>query len=451
VRASTSSESDAVVATYHCELAWLGGERVAADVVIDVVGERIASVRPDVTGPIAGAVRLAGLTLPGFANAHSHAFHRALRSRTQHGQGSFWTWRKQMYEVAATLDPDRYFGLARATYGEMALAGISAVGEFHYLHHGAGGRPYSSPNAMADALTAAAAEAGIRITVLDACYLRGGPGVDLDPVQLRYSDGTADGWAARVSELSGAPGVRVGAAVHSVRAVDPPSIAVVAAWARAHRAPLHAHVSEQPAENEQVLAAHGTTPVGVLAASGAIDERFTAVHATHVTADDIGVLGARRCSCCACPTTERDLADGIGPTVALREAGCRLTLGSDSHAVIDLLEEARAVELDERLASLTRGRHDPTALLRMATADGHASIGWPEAGRIESGALADLTTIGFDSVRIAGTTPDDALASAVFAATAADVRHVVIGGRVVVRDSRHVTMDVATALREVLA
>jgi cytosine/adenosine deaminase-related metal-dependent hydrolase len=200
-----------------------------------------------------------------------------------------------------------------------------------------------------------------------------------------------------------------------------------------------------------VLAAHGATPVGVLAAAGAVDERFTAVHATHLTPDDIAVLGAARCSCCICPTTERDLADGIGPTVALREAGCRLTLGSDSHAVIDLLEEARGVELDERLASLTRGRHDPTALLRMATADGHASIGWPEAGRIESGALADLTTIGFDSVRIAGTTPDDALAGAVFTASAADVRHVVIGGRVVVRDGQHVAMDVAAALREVLA
>jgi formiminoglutamate deiminase len=439
-----------VPATYHCELAWLGGERAAAEVMIDVVGDRITSVRPGVAGPTGGAVRLGGLTLPGFANAHSHAFHRALRGRTQQGSGSFWTWRRQMYELAATLDPAQYFRLARATYGEMALAGISAVGEFHYLHHGPGGRPYAAPNAMADALTAAAAEAGIRITVLDACYLRGGPGVDLDAVQQRFSDGTAERWAARVSALRAGPGVRIGAAVHSVRAVDPASIATVAAWAGANRAPLHAHVSEQPAENEQVLAAHGTRPVGVLTTAGAVDERFTAVHAIHVTPDDIGVLGAARCSCCVCPTTERDLADGIGPTVALREAGCRLTLGSDSHAVIDVLEEARGVELDERLASLTRGRHDPTALLRMATADGHASIGWPEAGRIEAGGLADLTTIGLDSVRTAGTTPDDALASAVFAATAADVRHVVIGGRVVVRDGQHTAMDVAAALRAVL-
>ncbi len=440
-----------MAATYHCELAWLGGEEPAADVVIEVVGERIASVRPDVTGPIAGAVHLRGLTVPGFANAHSHAFHRALRGRTQGGTGSFWTWRQQMYEAATTLDPDRYFRLARATYGEMALAGISSVGEFHYLHHSPGGRPYAAPNAMADALVAAAADAGVRITLLDACYLRGGPGVDLDDVQRRFSDGTADRWADRVSELHQGSGVRIAAAVHSVRAVDPPSIAVVAGWAAEHRAPLHAHVSEQPAENEQVLAAHGATPVGVLTDAGALDERFTAVHATHVSAHDVGLLGAARCSCCICPTTERDLADGIGPTVALRDAGARLTLGSDSQAVIDLLEEARAVELDERLASLARGGHDPTALLRMATVDGHASLGWPEAGRLEAGALADLTTIGFDSVRTAGTTSADALASAVFAATAADVWHVVVGGRVVVRDGEHTAMDVAAALREVLA
>jgi formiminoglutamate deiminase len=356
-----------------------------------------------------------------------------------------------MYAVAATLDPDRYHALARAVYGEMALAGISAVGEFHYLHHDRDGTPYADANVMADALTAAAADAGIRITLLDACYLRGGPGVDLDPVQQRFSDGSADRWAARVERLRTAPHVAIGAAVHSTRAVAPDDIRTVAAWAAARAAPLHAHVSEQPAENEQVRAAHGATPVEVLAAAGALDERFTAVHATHLTDDDVALLGATRCSCCICPTTERDLADGIGPTVALLAAGARLTLGSDSHAVIDLLEEARSVELDERLASLERGHHLPPALLRMATADGHACIGWPDAGRIEVGARADLTSVCLDSVRTAGTGPDDALAGVVFAATAADVHHVVVDGRVVVRDGDHAAMDVAGELRRVLS
>ena len=439
------------MAGYHCELAWLGGEQAAANVVVEVDGERIRAVRPDVPTPPAGAVRLPGLTLPGLANAHSHAFHRALRGRTHGDRGSFWTWRRQMYDVAAALDPDAYFRLARATYGEMALAGITAVGEFHYLHHAPDGVPYATPNAMGDALVAAAREAGIRITLLDTCYLRGGPEEALDPVQRRFSDGSAGAWAERAAALAPDAGVRTGAAVHSVRAVDPASIATVAAWARERRVPLHAHVSEQPGENEQVAAAHGATPVAVLAEAGALDGRFTAVHATHVSPTDIRLLGAAACSCCICPTTERDLADGIGPTFALRDAGARLTLGSDSHAVIDVLEEARAVELHERLASGRRGHHGVPALLRMATEHGHASIGWPDAGRIEVGALADLTTIGLDSVRTAGTRPGDALAAAVFAATAADVQHVIVGGRVIVADGQHTALDVAGELAAVLA
>ncbi len=436
---------------YHCELAWLGDGHAEPDVLVTVDGAHITALTAGVTAAPVRSVRLAGLTLPGFANAHSHAFHRALRGRTHAGTGTFWTWRQQMYAVAERLDPASYLRLARATYGEMAMAGISAVGEFHYLHHGPGGQPYDSPNEMADALVEAARGAGIRLTLLDTCYLRGGPGRRLAPVQRRFSDGDAESWAARASTLRGGDAVRIGAAVHSVRAVDPDSIAVVAAWAESRRAPLHAHVSEQPAENEAVLGAHGATPVAVLGDAGALSTRFSAVHATHITTGDIGLLGAAGCSCCVCPTTERDLADGIGPTVALRDAGARLTLGSDSHAVIDLLEEARGVELDERLATLERGHHDPAALLRMATADGHASIGWPDAGRLAVGAIADLTSISLDSVRTAGATAATAIATAVFAAQAADVHHVVVGGRCVVRDSRHVAMDVAAELRAVLA
>lgn len=439
------------MAAYHCELVWLGGARAESEVLISVDSDRIQSVELGVTAAPAGAMRLAGLTVPGFANAHSHAFHRALRGRTQRGQGSFWTWRRQMYEVARRLDPDSYFRLARATYAEMALAGIACVGEFHYLHHGPGGVPYASPNAMGEALIAAAREAGIRITLLDACYRRGGVGVELEPTQRRFADGDVDAWAVRAGALADEPDVRIGAAVHSVRAVDPGSIAVVAAWASELTAPLHAHVSEQPAENDQTLTAHGCTPTQLLADCGALGDRFTAVHATHLTAGDIALLGESTCWCCFCRTTERDLADGIGPGRRLVDAGARLTLGSDSHAMIDMLEETRAVELDERLASGVRGRHDTTSLLRMATADGHASLGWFDAGRIEPGALADLTTIGLDSVRTAGTVAGHALETAVFAATAADVRHVVVGGRVVVRDGQHVSIDVAAELRTVLA
>ncbi|MGH9063851.1 MAG: amidohydrolase family protein, partial [Acidimicrobiales bacterium] len=189
---------------WHAELAWTGPPpgALAGQVLIEVDGDRIASVSHGAAPP-PGAVHLAGLTLPGLTNAHSHAFHRALRGRTQGGAASFWAWRERMYEVATRLTPDTYFDLARATYAEMALAGVTLVGEFHYLHHGPGGRPYDDPNAMGRALLAAAGEAGVRLTLLDTCYLLGGFDRPLDGPQLRFGDGDAGGWAARVSAVAG--------------------------------------------------------------------------------------------------------------------------------------------------------------------------------------------------------------------------------------------------------
>ncbi len=431
---------------YWCELAWLGGESASADVLLDVDDDRIVGVGVGVPCP-PEATRLVGLTMPGMANAHSHAFHRALRGRTHLGPGSFWTWRDQMYGVAARLTPDTYFDLARATYAEMVLAGITAVGEFHYLHHGPGGVPYADPNAMGQALAAAASDAGLRLTLLDTCYLHGGIGVEPNEVQRRFSDGDAGSWAVRAEAfVATAPTVRTGAAIHSVRAVDPGSMSVVAEWADRHDAPLHAHVSEQVAENEQCLAAHGATPTELLASRGALGDRFSAVHATHLTDGDIALLGGRGCAVCMCPTTERDLADGIGPAGALRAAGSPITLGSDSNAVIDLFEEARAVELDERLATRVRGHHRPHELLRSATIDGHRSIGWHDVGTIAVGTVADLVSVRLDTVRTAGARRDTALATTVFAATASDVHHVMVGGRVVVADGAHRSIDVAAEL-----
>jgi formiminoglutamate deiminase len=439
-----------VSARYWCELAWLGGEAADAGVLVDVDGERIASVRPGVTEPPPGATRLDGLTLPGLSNAHSHAFHRALRGRTHAQRGSFWTWRASMYGLARRLDPDRYHELARATFAEMALAGVTAVGEFHYLHHDFDGRPYADPNATGHAVIDAARAAGIRITLLDTCYLRGGFDAELDPVQRRFADPDAEAWADRVDSLRAGDGASVGAAIHSVRAVDPDSARIVAAWADERTAPLHAHVSEQPAENEVCVSVYGGTPTALLADAGAVTDRFTAVHATHVADSDIGLLGNTGASCCLCPTTERDLADGIGPARRLADAGSRLALGTDSHAIIDPFEEARALELDERLASGERGRHSPPELLRAATAGGHLSLGWPDAGRIAQGMRADLVTVGLDHVRLAGTDARDVLGSVVFSATAADVRHVLADGCVVVCDGRHVSLDVAAELRSAI-
>ena len=440
---------------YRCELAWLGGPVAAVDVRLTVDGDRLAEVTVGGAEAPVDAVELPGLTIPGLANGHSHAFHRAMRGHTHDDGGSFWTWRDAMYGVAAHLDPDNYQRLARATFAEMVSAGICVVGEFHYVHHAPDGSRYADPNAMGEALRAAAADAGIRMTLLDTCYLHGGlDGGDYRPLsggQIRFGDGDAERWASRVDGLGSGPAFRAGAAIHSVRAVDPESASVVRDWARSANAPVHIHLSEQPAENEQCLAAHGVTPTGVLENAGLLDAGLTAVHATHLTETDVARLGAANAGCCLCPTTERDLADGIGPARALADAGARLSVGSDSHAVIDLFEEARAVELDSRLDTLARGNHSPVELLTAATETGYESLGWTGGGRLVAGGPADFTTIDMASIRTSGATEESAVASAVFAATAADVRHVVVGGDAKVVDGRHVSIDVAEELASSIA
>jgi len=447
------------VRQWHAQYAWLPVHGLRRDVLIEADGERFTSVTADCADVPASARRLRGLTLPGFANAHSHAFHRALRGATQADKGTFWTWRESMYEVAARLDPDSYFQLARAVYAEMALAGVTCVGEFHYLHHQAGGVPYADPNAMGNALIAAAAEAGLRITLLDACYLAGGLDregiIALAGTQLRFGDGDGDGWAARMASFALdehgmlAPHAQVGAAIHSVRAVPPEQMGPVVAWAHRYGAALHAHLSEQVAENTACTEVYGVSPTRLLYDEEALGPRTSVVHATHVSAADIALLGGSQAYACICPTTERDLGDGLAPSMRLSSAGCRLTLGSDSHAVIDMLEEARGIEYSERLARQSRGAFAASALLRAASDDGHTSLGWPDAGEIASGAWADLVTISLDSVRTAGS---PVLEAAVFAATTADVRDVVAGGRDVVRDGGHVLVpDIPGALAAAIA
>jgi formiminoglutamate deiminase len=463
------------VRRWLADLAWLPAHGLSRNVLIEAEADRFTSVTPASTHatpptgttPPAGTTtaasptspvpptpsaspapeRLRGLTLPGFANAHSHAFHRAIRGATQADRGTFWTWRDRMYEVAARLDPDSYLRLARAVYAEMALAGVSCVGEFHYLHHQPDGRPYADPNAMGRALVQAAAEAGLRITLLDACYLAGGldrSGVlPLAGAQVRFSDGDASRWAARVETLGldehgvMSPHARAGAAIHSVRAVPPEHMHPVVAWTTRRNVPLHVHMSEQRAENDACRAVYGVTPAQLLYDEDVLGPRTTVVHATHVGAADLRLLGGAQVFACLCPTTERDLGDGLAPASPLASAGCTLTLGSDSQAVVDMFEEARGVEYAERLARRSRGHFTAETLLRAATAAGHVSLGWPDAGEIAPGARADLVTVSLDSVRTTGAADDLALETAVFSASTPDIRNVVISGRDVVRDGAH--------------
>jgi formiminoglutamate deiminase len=430
------------VTRYFAQYAQLPGG-LARDVSLEVVDGRFTAVTPGGDG--AGAQRLPGLVLPGFANCHSHAFHRALRGRTHHGTGSFWTWREQMYAVAAWLDPERYLNLARAVYAEMALAGITSVGEFHYLHHGPGGVPYADPNAMAEALRQAGADAGIRLTLLDACYLQGGLDASgylpVTGVQERFSDGSIDAWLARVGALRESTTMRVGTAIHSVRAVPRAALRAVGAA----REITHFHLSEQPAENDACRAFYGCSPTELLAEEGLVDiTGSTAVHATHLSDHDIELLRFG-VTVCMCPTTERDLADGIGQARRLSSPGFAgigrpLSLGSDQNAVIDMFEEARGLELNERLASLERGRFSQTELLSAMTA--HDTIGWADAGRIEVGLRADMVCVRFDTIRTAGSDPSQMI----MVASSADIDTVIVDGAVVVSAGHHRLGDVGELL-----
>ncbi|MFB0835306.1 formimidoylglutamate deiminase [Arthrobacter halodurans] len=393
--------------------------------------------------------------LPGPVNAHSHAFHRILRGRTHGGAaggaGTFWTWRDQMYAAASALTPESYGRLATAVFAEMAVSGWTAVGEFHYLHHAPGGKPYAD-HAMERALARAAVAAGIRLVLLDACYVDGGLDaagrpVPLDETQLRFSDGGAPAWLERLgglraalAEEDGGRGlVGLGAAIHSVRAVPPRDLDAIAAGLDP-AVPLHVHLSEQPAENAACLAAHGATPAALLHRHGLLTNRLSAVHATHLTGADIALLGDAGATVVMCPTTEADLADGIGPARELADAGAGLALGTDQHAVVDPFLEMRALEHGERLRSGVRGRFSPGELVAASRGGGLRSLGLPGNG--------DRVAVRSGSLRTAGSRP----AQLPLTATASDVASVVVNGVEVARDGIHAGLgDPAGLYRAFLA
>jgi formiminoglutamate deiminase len=419
-------------------MAWLGGPTLASGATITAQNGVFTSIAS--SDPQPGAVRLKGVVLPGLVNAHSHAFHRLLRGRTHRQGGDFWMWRDRMYEIAASLTSESYQDLATAVFIEMAMAGVTAVGEFHYLHHQMGGVPYVDRNEMGHALIRAARRAGIRIALLDAGYFTAGFGDEpLSPVQTRFSDQKASVWLDRVADLQEAyqdsGDVVVGLAPHSVRAV-PEAILVELSDRAQEGTPLHIHVSEQLAENRECLEATTLTPAALLDRVGLLGPATTLVHATHVNDTDIELIATSGAGVCYCATTERDLADGVGPAADLASAGISLCVGSDSHAVIDLFEEARGIELHARLSTGRRGVFSPHELAEAATVTGSASLGLPPAGLVE-GSPADFIVIDTNSPRLAGLTADAALDSILFAATADDVREVFVGGRQIVADGVH--------------
>ena len=434
------------MSSVHAQYAWLGGESCAENVQITFSNGLISAIKTDVASDASDS-RVTGVVMPGFVNAHSHAFHRALRGRTHSGLGDFWAWRTLMYQVANRLTPENYLALATAVFSEMALAGITHVGEFHYVHHQQNGKQYNDPNEMGKAIIEAAKRAGIRITLLDVAYLHGGlNGEALRDEQKRYTDISIENWLARVDALgNGNAEHTIGLAPHSVRAVNEIELAKIAEH-RQDRV-VHIHVSEQTAENDACRKATGRTPTQVLNDAGLLGSFATAVHATHLTAEDVSYLGKSKTTTCFCPTTERDLADGIGPSEQLTSAGSPLALGTDSHAVIDMFEEARAVEIHQRLVTNKRGVHQSSELLNAATINGAHCLGQKNYGLVV-GARADFIAVSTESVRLASFDAKNGAAHLVHSATSADVRDVWVNGEQIVADREHrKVVNIAQALR----
>ena len=423
-----------------CERAVRDG-RVESGVRLSVDSAGVVAAVETGADPRPGDLVLTGVVFPAGSNAHSHAFHRTLRGRTHTGGAdSFWTWRQAMYRAAGALTPGLYEDLATAVFAEMVAAGYTSVAEFHYVHHQPDGTPYPG-HQMELALARAARSAGIRLTLLDTLYLVGGFGDPLGEEQLRFGDASSDAWLHRLADLRTAidaefdpAEVTVGAALHSVRAVPAAALGIIAEGLDPDL-PLHIHVSEQPAENEACLAATGLTPVQLLHRHGLLTSRLSAVHATHLSPEDIRLLGDAGATVVMCPSTEADLADGIGPAAELAAAGARIALGSDQHAVLDPWLEMRALEHGERLASGIRGRFTPAAL-HTALSDGGAAAQGRRAPGLGVGRLCDLMAVDPASVRTAGSDP----AQLALSATAQDVTAVVVGGELRAERGRHVLL-----------
>ena len=397
--------------------------------------------------------------LPGLINAHSHAFQRVIRGRTEYrttnNKDSFWTWREMMYSAAALLTPEDVYDASRMAFLEMALSGITAVGEFHYLHHAPGGSPYDDPNLIAKEVVRAANDVGLRIALLRVAYARSGYETEANPQQLRFIETNPEVYLKNVGQLGSDLGDRnrmawVGIAPHSVRAVPLPYLKEIIGFANERELPVHMHVAEQPAEVSACIEEYGRSPVALLATEGLLSERFTGVHLIHVSPKAVRMLADARAIVCACPTTERNLGDGIVPVDSFVNQGVRVALGTDSHVEIDLLEDARELEYHLRLQKMERAVLAPVddegqsaladRLFNCATVSGAESIGAP-GGTLEPGRAADFFTVDLNDPSIAGASADDLLSSIVFSLSKTAVRDVVVGGKRIIEDGRHSQQD----------
>jgi formimidoylglutamate deiminase len=397
--------------------------------------------------------------LPGLVNAHSHAFQRVIRGRTEYRtrneKDSFWTWREMMYSAATRLTPEDIYDASRMAFLEMALSGITAVGEFHYIHNQPDGTAYDDPNLLAKEVVRAANDVGLRIALLRVAYARSGFQSEPNPSQARFIEPDTEVYLDHVTklrkdlaELSGQ--AWVGVAPHSVRAAPLNYLKEVVRFGNEQGLPIHMHVAEQPAEVSACIEEYGRSPVALLETEGLLSERFTGVHVIHITPKAARMLAQARAVVCACPTTERNLGDGIVPVDTLFRDNVRVSLGTDSQIQIDLLEDARELEYHLRLQKMERiiladpdsaGQSDlASKLLDCATINGAQSISAP-SGNLESGLAADFFTVDLDDPSIAGASQNDLLSSIVFSLARPAVRDVVVAGKRIVEDGRHTAQD----------
>ena len=427
-----------------------------AGLLVDERGQ-VAGIAKQADAPEGAAVvRLAGKALlPGRANAHSHTFQRIFRGRAEGraaGGDTFWTWREQMYRAAGFLSPDDLYDVARATFLEMLHAGITLVGEFHYLHGDPAGHAYDQPNLLAERVICAAESVGLRICLLRTAYFRAGFEREPQLGQRRFYEQPEQylrNLQTLAGDCAGRPRVTVGAAPHSIRAVPIREMEAIAEYARREGMPLHLHASEQIGENAACVAEYGCAPVTLLAERGLLDRRTTLVHAIHLTEGEYAAVAESEATICSCPTTERNLGDGIFPADTAARLGVHLAFGTDSQAQIDPFEDARQVEYHLRLRDQQRGILDGSAregwatreamgpaLLRAATSNGYRALGLP-GGTLSVGEPADFLTIDLDDLSILGVDAESLAAQAVFALAKSAVRDVAVQGRLVLRDCQH--------------
>ena len=464
--------------TFIPDLLYAGGRfRSGHALVCDADGRVAAVARADELSEETNTVRLRGRALlPGMVNAHSHAFQRVIRGRTEYrgasAADSFWTWREMMYAAAARLTPEDIYDASRMAFMEMTLSGITSVGEFHYLHRTPEGGAYDDPNLLALEVVRAARDVGLRIALLRVAYARAGYQKEPDPRQRRFIEPDPETFIRNTDALArdlgaGEPAhAWLGVAPHSVRAVPLDYILRVSRYAAERAMPVHMHVAEQPAEVEACLLETGCTPLALLGSEGVLGPNFTGVHVIHLKQegwDDLQHLKRAGATVCACPTTERNLGDGVVPVDLFFREGVRVALGTDSHTQIDLLEDARELEYHLRLTTLRRNVLAPRSvedesrvegnlenasaeergmsalaarLFECATIAGAESIG-ARAGSFEPGRTADFFTVDLEDPTVAGAGAEDLLPAIVFSLSRAAVRETAVGGRLVVESGRH--------------